>query len=51
MARVSIGLVSLMVSIVFAAQALNLVLDREAAVIAGRKQLCEAVAVGCSLAA
>jgi hypothetical protein len=51
MARVSTGLVSLLVSILFAAQALGLMPDREGAVVDGRKALCEALAIHCSLAA
>jgi PAS domain S-box-containing protein len=50
MVRISIGLVSLTLSILFAARTLGLLPDREGAVIQGRKALCEALAIHCSLA-
>jgi signal transduction histidine kinase/CheY-like chemotaxis protein/HPt (histidine-containing phosphotransfer) domain-containing protein len=51
MIRISIGLASITLSIVFAAHALGLLPDRDSGVIEGRKTLCEAEAVLCSLAA
>jgi PAS domain S-box-containing protein len=51
MFRISFGLASITLSIVFAAQALGLLPDRDAAVVEGRKNLCEAEAVQCTLAA
>src|ERR1700750_2884825 len=51
MLRISLGLASVTLSILFAAQALGLVPDRRAAVLDGRKALCEAVAIRCSYAA
>ena len=51
MMRLSLGLTSLMVSLLFAAHAVGLFPDREAAELRGRKALCESVAVACSLAA
>ncbi len=51
MFRISLGLVSLLLSTLFAANALGLLPDREGAVIDGRKSLCEALAISCSLAA
>jgi signal transduction histidine kinase/CheY-like chemotaxis protein len=50
MIRISIGLASIVTSILFAAHALGLVPDREDAVLHGRKALCEAEAVHCALA-
>jgi two-component system, sensor histidine kinase and response regulator len=50
MLRVSFGLTSLTLSILFAAYALRLIPDRDGAIIEGRKNLCEAVAISCSLA-
>jgi hypothetical protein len=49
MLRLSIGLASLTLSILFVAQALGLVPDREAAIMEGRKTLCQAMAIQCSL--
>lgn len=49
--RLSAGLVSLCVSVFFIACALGLVPDRDAAVLAGRKALCESLAVHSSLSA
>jgi len=51
MMRVSFGLVSLLLSILFAAQAIGLMPDREGAVLDKRKALCESLAISCSLAA
>jgi two-component system, sensor histidine kinase and response regulator len=50
MIRLSIGLVCIFLSSLFGAQALGLVPDRDGAVLHGRKSLCEALAVHCSLA-
>src|SRR5437588_1663768 len=49
--RSGLALASLTVSILFAALALGLVPDRRGAVLEGRKNLCEAVAIECSLGA
>src|SRR3954453_12779839 len=49
--RLSLGLPSLTVSLLFAAHAVGLLPDREAAELKGRKALCESLAVACSLAA
>ena len=51
MMRLSLGLASLTVSLLFAAHAVGLLPDREAAELKGRKALCESLAVACSLAA
>jgi signal transduction histidine kinase/CheY-like chemotaxis protein len=51
MIRISIGLASITLSILLVAHALGLLPDSEAAVAQGRKALCEAEAVHCSLAA
>ncbi|HJT77184.1 MAG TPA: ATP-binding protein, partial [Gemmataceae bacterium] len=51
MIRISAGLASITLSVLFAAYALSLLPDREAAVVQGRQALCEAEAVHCSLAA
>ncbi len=51
MLRMSFGLVSLTLSLLFAARALGLMADRDGAVVEGRKALSEAVAISCSLAA
>jgi PAS domain S-box-containing protein len=51
MIRISIGLASIALSIVLAAHALGLLPDRDSAVAEGRKHLCEAEAVQCTLAA
>jgi two-component system sensor histidine kinase/response regulator len=51
MLRISLGLASLTMSLLFAAHALGLLPDREGAVVEGRKALCESVAIACSLAA
>ena len=51
MMRLSLGLTSLLVSLLFAAHALGLFPDREGAELKGRKRLCESLAVACSLAA
>jgi signal transduction histidine kinase/DNA-binding response OmpR family regulator len=51
MIRISVGLASISLSILFAAYALSLLPDREAAVVRGRQALCEAEALHCSLAA
>jgi signal transduction histidine kinase/CheY-like chemotaxis protein len=50
MIRTSLGLVSITLSVLFAAHALGLVPDRQGAVVEGRKALCEAVGVQSSLA-
>src|SRR5260370_40742096 len=50
MIRISLGLASITLSILFAAQALGLVPDRQGAVVEGRKAVCEAVGVQSSLA-
>ena len=50
MIRVSLGVTSLFVSILFAANALGIVPDRDRAVLRGRQTLSEAVAIHCSLA-
>jgi signal transduction histidine kinase/CheY-like chemotaxis protein len=50
MIRTSLGLVSITLSVLFAAHALGLVPDRHGAVVEGRKALCEAVGVQSSLA-
>src|SRR4051794_1771132 len=49
--RLSIGLVALGMCALFTAQWLGLFPDRERAVLDGRKSLCEALAVHCSIAA
>ncbi|MDR3632662.1 MAG: response regulator [Isosphaeraceae bacterium] len=49
--RISLGLSSLTISILFAAHALGLLPDREAAELKARKALCEGLAVACSFAA
>ncbi|HEV3256884.1 MAG TPA: diguanylate cyclase [Gemmataceae bacterium] len=49
--RSSLALASLTISILFAALALGLVPDRRGAILEGRKNLCEAVAIECSLGA
>jgi diguanylate cyclase (GGDEF)-like protein/putative nucleotidyltransferase with HDIG domain/PAS domain S-box-containing protein len=49
--RLSAGLVSLCLSVMFIAGALGLIPDRFGAIMAGRKSLCESLAVQCSLAA
>src|SRR5690349_18243044 len=46
--RSSLALVSLTISILFAALAAGLVPDRHQAVLLGRKNLCEAVAIECA---
>src|SRR5579884_3255613 len=51
MFRISLGLVSLLLSTLFAANALGLLPDRDGAIIEGRKSLCEALAISTSLAA
>jgi PAS domain-containing protein len=48
MVRLAIGLTSLMLCLLFAAHALGLVPDRDGAMIAGRKALCEAMAIHCA---
>jgi PAS domain S-box-containing protein len=50
MLRVSFGLSSITLAILFAAQALGLIPDYDGAVLDGRKTLCEAIAIQCSLA-
>ena len=45
MIRISIGIGSLIVGVLFAAELLGLIPDRDGAVIAGRKSLCESVDV------
>ena len=50
MFRVSLGLASLTLTTMFAAFALRLIPDRDGAIIEGRKNLCEAVAIASSLA-
>jgi PAS domain S-box-containing protein len=50
MIRIAFGLVSLTLSVLFAARALGLMPDREGAVLQKRAALCEALAVHCSLA-
>src|SRR3954465_12267060 len=49
--RLSTGVAALTVSILLAAQALGLIPDAQGAKLRGRGQLCEAVAIHCSLAA
>ena len=49
--RLSLGLTSLTVGLLFAANAVGLVPDSEAAELKGRKALCESLAIACSLAA
>jgi PAS domain-containing protein len=44
------GIAGLIVGLLFIAEALGLIPDRDGAVIAGRKSLCESVAIGASLA-
>ncbi len=51
MLRLSFGLAVISLSILFAAQALGLVPDREGAILQGRKALGEAVSTHCALAA
>ena len=51
MLRISLALASLCVCLLLAGSALGLVPDRDTAVIQGRKSLCEALAINCSLAA
>jgi PAS domain S-box-containing protein len=51
MTRVSLGVVSLVLGLLLAARALDLVPDRDAAVIEKRVAVCEALAIECSLAA
>ncbi len=46
--RIAIGLVSLAVAILLGGYSIGLVPDREAAVTAGRQDLCEALAIQCS---
>jgi PAS domain S-box-containing protein len=50
MTRICLALSSIVLSIVFAAQALGLIPDRDAAVAEGRKALAEAVAIHCAQA-
>jgi PAS domain S-box-containing protein len=50
MMRVSVGLASITLSILFAAQVLGLVPDPNPAILDGRRALCEAIAIQCSLA-
>jgi len=50
MIRISLGLASIILSVLFAAYALGLLPDRQGAVIDGRKALCEVVGVESSLA-
>ena len=50
MIRISFGIASLIVSILFAAHALGLIPDRDGAILSGRKSLCESVAIAASLA-
>ena len=50
MIRISLGIASLIVSILFAAHALGLIPDRDGAIVSGRKGLCESVAIAASLA-
>ena len=49
--RISIGLVCLAVGVLLTARALGLLPDPSQSILDGRKQLCEAIAVQCSLAA
>ena len=49
--RLSTGVAALTVSVLLAAQALGLIPDAVGAKLRGRGQLCEAVAIHCSLAA
>src|SRR5690348_9631378 len=51
MLRLSLGAMSLIVGILFAAHGLRLLPDRERALVDGRKQLCESLAIHCSLSA
>jgi signal transduction histidine kinase/DNA-binding response OmpR family regulator len=50
MIRISLGLASITLSILFAANAVGLLPDRQGAIIEGRKALCEAIGVQSSLA-
>src|SRR5688572_5834593 len=50
MKRISVGLVSVVLSILLAARALDLVPDPDPALVAKRVALCEVLAVECSLA-
>src|SRR5262249_37214906 len=51
MIRITIGLTSIVLSVLFAAQALGLVPDRDTAILTGRKSLTEMLAVHCSVCA
>jgi PAS domain S-box-containing protein len=51
MIRITLGLTSIVVSVLLCAQALGLVPDRTAAVLEGRKATAETLAVSCSLSA
>jgi diguanylate cyclase (GGDEF)-like protein/putative nucleotidyltransferase with HDIG domain/PAS domain S-box-containing protein len=48
--RTSAGLASLSIALLFVAAALGLLPDRDGAILAGRKALCEALAIDCSVA-
>lgn len=49
--RITIGLVCLTISVLLTAQTLGLIPDRHGAIVHGRKAICEAIAVNCSLLA
>ena len=49
--RISLGLACLTLTVLFAAALLGLVPDHESALLQGRKELCEAIAIHCSAAA
>jgi PAS domain S-box-containing protein len=51
MIRISAGVTCVTLSVLFAALALGLVPDQQGAVVQGRKNLCEAMAIQCSVAA
>jgi hypothetical protein len=51
MLRLTFGLTSIVLSVLFAAQALGLIPDRDSAVVEARKSLAEMLAVHCSLSA
>src|SRR4051794_4499257 len=49
--RMTLGFVSVTISLIFIAATLGLIPDRQAAVCAGRKALCEEMAIHCSYGA
>src|SRR5437764_504756 len=51
MIRTSVGLTSIVLCVLFSAQALGLIPDRHGAVVEGRRALAESLAVHCSLSA